>query len=209
MEICDERDNDCDGQIDEGGGCEGASCIGCADAQRDALESLERWPIVAACEGRFLVMSLRAPRRGRACGDDLVEECAVPEDLCAQGWRICMHDGYALDLRFRLQALECNSLSKPFVAASNHCSNKPDDSPRSNGCDQAEPYGCGATGWHTAPIVCGPHESSHCAHGVWPRETHIFGPYTSCTENTGCGRIGSETEFGGQGQLAGVLCCRD
>ena len=202
-EICDGIDNNCDQQIDDG-----SVCVGCSDGQRDELNNISRWPEVAACSGSFGRMSLRATRTGNPCGDDLSVNCQAPEDLCAQGWHICMRNGLSSDLRFRLEPGECRGLSRPYVAATNNCSNSPDDSPRNSGCNTSQPYSCYTTGWCSAPVVCGPSETSHCAHAVWPNQTRIFGLHAGRTENNGCGNISTSVSYDGH-SLAGVLCCLD
>ncbi|MBR58273.1 MAG: hypothetical protein CMH54_09655 [Myxococcales bacterium] len=183
--------------------------VGCADGQRDGLTDLNHWPTVAACKGTFGFMSLRAPRTNTACGNNLGNECAAPEDLCSAGWHICMRNGLSNDLRFRLTPAECNSLTEAYVAASNNCSNPNNQNPNGPGCDTTEPYGCYSTGWCSAPPVCGPHETSHCAHAIWPNQTFIFGKHTGTTNNKGCGHISTSVSYGSQGKLAGVLCCQD
>ncbi|MDP6945524.1 MAG: hypothetical protein QF464_15350, partial [Myxococcota bacterium] len=197
--------------------CDGVDCvdpIGCADGTRDELTDIDQWPTVAACEGTFGFMSLRAERTGAACGDALGVECAAPEDLCSPGWHICMRNGQALDLQYRLSWQECHSLSKPFVAASNNCSNPSGQNPAGPGCNMAEPLGCYTTGWCSAPPVCGPFETSHCAHAIWPTKTYIFGKHAGKTTNKGCGHISTSVSIktwsnGPTVPLAGVLCCRD
>ena len=188
--------------------------VGCSDGSRDELEDIMHWPGVAACEGTFGFMSLRAERTNTACGDDIGVECQAPEDLCSEGWHICMRNGESLDLKTRLTWQECKTLSKPFVAASNNCSNPPTQNPNGPGCDMSEPLGCYETGWCSAPPVCGPFETSHCAHAIWPTKTYIFGEHTGKTNNKGCGNISTEVSINIWGadkvvSLAGVLCCKD
>ncbi len=210
-------DDGCGGSC---GGCpsgsactEAGQCVsvsGCADGQRDELGDTGRWPTVAACAGTFGWVSLRAARTGRACGDDIATACAAPEDLCAPGWHVCMRNGRSTDLRFRLTSLECRALARPFVAATNNCSNPPEQNPATVGCNMSEPFGCYATGWCSAPPVCGPHETTHCPHTIWaPGGTFIFGLHAGRTVDQGCGHISTSVSYSGQGTLAGVLCCRD
>ncbi len=205
-EVCDLEDNDCDGETDEG-----QVCQACSDGERDELVDAGRWPTVAGCAGQFARMSLRTPRTGKACGDDLATPCDAPEDLCGEHWHICMRNGYGWDLRERLTAAECRALSRPYLTASNNCSNPPGTSPRASACDYTEPLGCYPTGWCSAPISCGPAETSHCMNAVWVGGTWIFGLHAGRTEGNGCGSISTSVSYSayGQGRLAGVLCCAD
>ena len=185
------------------------NAVGCSDGARDELADIAHWPLVAACAGTFGPSSLRAARTGTACGDDLGVPCPVPEDLCAVGWHICMRDGRSTDLRFRLTSAECKALTQPYVAATNNCSNGPDEAPGAVGCNTTEPYGCYPTGWCSAPPACGPTETSQCPHAIWPNGTRIFGLHAGKTDNAGCAHISTEVSYPGQGKLAGILCCRD
>jgi hypothetical protein len=205
-ELCDAIDNNCDGTLNEGG-----VCVGCSDGARDDLVDQQRWPSVAACAGTFGRTSLRATRTGNPCGDDLGQGCSAPEDLCMPGWHICMRNGSAADLRFRLTAAECRNLPRTYVAATNNCANT--SNPADSSCDMSEPFGCSPTGWCSAPVACGPHETSHCAHAVWPNETFIFGLHAGRTDGDGCSSISTnvtvDSIYFGHLSLSGVLCCRD
>jgi len=204
VEVCDLADNDCDGETDEGSVCEA-----CSDGARDELVDATRWPLVAACAGTFARMSLRTPRTGTPCGDDLAAPCGAPEDLCGEQWHICLRGGHGSELRERLTAADCRALTRPYVAAANNCSNAPATSPRQSACDYTEPLGCYPTGWCSAPISCGPTETSHCMNAVWLDGTRIFGLHAGRTEGNGCGSISTGVSYPRQGRLAGVLCCAD
>ena len=203
-EFCDGKDNDCDGATDEGG-----VCIACADGRRDELTDVLRHPTIAGCAGSFGRGSLRAPRTGTACGNDLGVACVVPADLCAPGWHVCLRDGRGAELRERISATDCAALPRPYATAANNCANAPDDSPRGGSCDLSEPLPCTPTGWCSAPVVCGPGRPGCSA--VWADETRVFGLHSGRTEDNGCGHISSDVSYAdrGQGSLAGVLCCAD
>jgi hypothetical protein len=71
---------------------------GCADGTREAFLDLVRFPAIAACAGGWSVPGLvtaasRAPACGRAAGNDgsnvTGAGCTV-EDLCAEGWHVCL-----------------------------------------------------------------------------------------------------------------------
>jgi len=100
-EICDDKDNDCDQQTDEGlpADCTNPSLtfeapiVGCADGTREGFMDYARYPFIAACGGAWDTPGLDAgatclhatgnhktPGTGAHC---------TPVDLCAVGWHVC------------------------------------------------------------------------------------------------------------------------
>lgn len=106
-ESCDNKDNDCDGQIDEGLVCP----EGCADGQREGFLDHKTYPDIAGCSGGWSIPGIHTHHPGKApacpniktypttkthcqrrAGDDSQNPqgkgCSV-EDLCAAGWHVC------------------------------------------------------------------------------------------------------------------------
>ncbi len=173
--------------------------VGCADGQREGFASLKDFPRIAGCIGDWDgSKSLRDKPTGKACGDD-GEKCAVPADVCAEGWHVCGVDGQAKDLRDRVDAGQCNSAAGPgrFNAAMSHSTN-----------DEIEPcptirpntvMPCMQAGLGAEPVCCGTgcSDGHKCKDGVWPNQTNI-----SIGTSEGCGNVTGKHN-------GGVLCCYD
>ena len=170
--------------------------VGCADGQREAFVDAAAHPTIAGCIGEWDGnANMRAARTGAACGDD-GSRCAVPADVCAEGWRVCGETGAIADLFGRVNAEQCeNAGGGRFVAALSHCKTQ-------EGCQYEDPssgnYACFNEGWCSEPVCCGNDcgELGACPSGVWPEKTHI-----PVGTDQGCGSIGSS-------RARGVLCCR-
>ncbi len=91
-ELCDGRDNDCNGSVDDGVDCAEA---GCADGSREGFVDTERYPGIAACAGAWSIpgLDVGAPACERQAGNDGARAdgsgCNV-EDLCATNWHVCV-----------------------------------------------------------------------------------------------------------------------
>jgi hypothetical protein len=169
--------------------------VGCADGQREAFVDAAQFPTIAGCIAEWTgKTSLRAPKSGQACGDDL-GPCAAPEDACAAGWHMCGDSGAVADL-LRVSPDQCEQAGGGrFVAAISHCKLQ-------QGCNyepaQTANYSCFESGWCSEPVCCGSDcgEFGTCRDGVWKGMTHI-----PVGTDQGCGAIGSS-------RARGVLCCK-
>jgi hypothetical protein len=172
--------------------------VGCSDGQRDGLEDMLQFPNVAACKATWAApTSLRAPRTGAACGDDL-GVCAVPADACSAGWHVCGDSGDPGELTARLTDTQCQSPAGAYVAALVHC--QACDNGCFNGgaeCHYAATYDCRTdTSMLCAEAVCCGQAcggTNMCRDGVWAGATH--------TNTSVCGATDPATQDG-------VLCCR-
>ena len=95
-ETCDEVDNDCDGETDEGlpetGPCT-PTVVGCADATREGFMQWATYPLIASCGGAWTDPNPNDPPTcGRAAGNHGTNKpgtgCGAA-DLCATGWHVC------------------------------------------------------------------------------------------------------------------------
>ncbi len=169
--------------------------IGCSDGQREAFAELDKFPRIAGCVGVWKGgKSLRDKPTGKPCGDD-GEECAVPADLCAEGWHVCGIDGQASDLRDRVSADDCSNAGPGrFNAAMSH---SPTD--EVNPCPTIRKntvLPCQTAGLGSEPVCCGNDcLSGKCKDGVWKGKTQISRGTTE-----GCGSVTSDRN-------GGVLCC--
>ncbi len=166
---------------------------GCADGQREGLIDAAQYPEIAGCLGTWPgARSLREPRAGGACGDDL-GACTAPADLCAPGWRICGATGEIADVS-RLSAQACREAgAATYVAALSHCATDAD-------CVyDPVTYPCLDAGWCSEAVCCGAACTGlgSCPDGIWPGETHIV-THTGAA----CGQAESR-------RTGGVMCCRE
>ena len=211
-ETCNGKDDDCDGQTDEGSLCPpGTRCIGgvckkaeqgqagCADGSRELFTDRVKWPRVAGCAGWWRGESLRKAKTGQSCGADENNACQAAANLCASGWHICMKNGDPSDLSSRVSDTDCASAGPGmFVAAASHCGqSKP-------ACTYPKPLPCTTGGLCSEPICCG----QGCGFGIC--KSGAFGAdKTRCARPhsfVGCGNCNS---FHGSPRLSGVLCCKD
>ena len=172
---------------------------GCSDNTREGFVNGERFPDIASCAGDFTDRNLRATRTNTTCGNSLDVTCPTAEDLCAEGWHICMRNGNSADLRDRVSASQCNSNvagNDYFVTGSSHCNS-------SGPCLYNEPLSCMTSVACSQPVICGPcpGEDSNCLGSckdtVWEGETRIAPNDT----NNSCGNVDDTVH--------GVLCCKD
>ncbi|MCC6619988.1 MAG: hypothetical protein IT385_01955 [Deltaproteobacteria bacterium] len=96
-EVCNQRDDDCDQQVDEGlpTGCtsNASTIVGCADGTREGFMDHDASPLVAACGGAWDQPGLdRTPACARQAGNHGSNRagtgCAAA-DLCGVGWHVC------------------------------------------------------------------------------------------------------------------------
>ena len=171
--------------------------IGCADGQREAFADLKANPRIAGCMGKWTEgKSLRDAPTGKACGDD-GEACAVPSDVCAEGWHVCGATGEPKDLRDRSNAPSCaNAGPGRLNAALSHSpTDEIDPCPTITASTKLP---CVQAGLGAEPVCCGNDcLKGKCTDGVWKGKTKI-----SRGTSEGCGAVTSDRN-------GGVLCCAD
>lgn len=170
--------------------------IGCADGQREGFADVKKFQRIAGCVGVWdKAQSLRAQPTGKACGDDGAK-CAVPADVCAEGWHVCGNRGQIEDIRSRVQQAECDNAGPGrFNAAVSHMPNDEIDP-----CPKYKATGmpCMEAGLGSESVCCGNDcLFGQCKAGVWPGKTRI-----SRGTDEGCGGVTSDRN-------GGVLCCYD
>jgi hypothetical protein len=171
--------------------------VGCADGQREGFADMTKNTRVAGCVGQWDgTKSLRDKPTGKACGDD-GGKCAVPADLCAEGWSLCGQNGKGADIASRAAVNECNNAGPGrFNAAVSH---SPTD--EVNPCPKitkATTLPCVTAGLGSEPVCCGNDcLEGKCKDGVWRGKTKISRGTTE-----GCGAVTSERN-------GGVMCCFD
>jgi hypothetical protein len=161
---------------------------GCADGSREGFLNGSLFPTIAACGATWAAQSMRAPPTGVPCGNDL-GECATPADACAEGWHVCLRQGYPGDLTSRISADDCapstTTVPAMFLAAAD----------QQGGHSCGPPLPCSLDdGWSIA-VCCGQEcilSQSSC---VFPDKRTPFGAAV-------CGDAHS-------GASDGVLCCMD
>jgi hypothetical protein len=62
---------------------------GCADGTRDGFLDAQRYPAIAACQGKWNKVGLSTARTGHACDSVADLQACAAADLCAAGWEIC------------------------------------------------------------------------------------------------------------------------
>ena len=177
------------------GQCINIGDVGCSDGERDGFVSTTDFPGIASCAGKWVGEDLRADPTSTPCGDDLMDglNCPVPADLCSTGWHVCLKGGMTIEITDKIDVEQCNSAvagDGAFVAASSHCQGGC-NYPVPLQCNQASPtLGC------DNPVACGGSGLSQgdCKDTLWPGETYFAG--------SGC-------SSGAQGDVMGVMCCKD
>jgi hypothetical protein len=175
---------------------------GCSDGEREALEDELVYPNIAACAGGWTVpgVVVNVTNCDREGGDDGLNaagtECSV-EDLCSEGWHVCldkvevMDDGVA----------NCNDDTISWGGNSFYATRQSGGG--SNNCDPMglnDVFGCGDVG-HTMINNCAPlnrGSANLCVDLPAP-------PWECGVSNT------MEAQFIVKGgpEFGGVLCCRD
>jgi hypothetical protein len=187
-------------EIEQGAPGEPAT-LGCADGQREGLLDVGRFPAVAGCAADWIgAQSMRSPRTGRACGDDLAP-CVVPADACAPGWHVCGADGRLAEV-LALGAEACRQAGGArYGTALSHCETQEGCvyDARASGGDGDGRYDCFESGWCSEAICCGRGcgELGACTDGLWRGATYI-----TRGADQGCGAMTSH-------RAGAVLCCKD
>ena len=171
--------------------------IGCADGQREGFADLKKNPRVAGCVGTWKdSKSLRDKPTGKPCGDDGAA-CAVPADLCSEGWHICGVDGSGEGIKTRTTQKDCDNAGPGrFNAAVSHSPNDElDPCPR---ITKSTKLPCVQAGIGAEPVCCGNDcLYGKCKDGVFKGKTRISRGTTE-----GCGAVTSDRN-------GGVMCCFD
>ncbi len=165
----------------------GVPSVGCSDGVRDAFTSLLLFPTVAGCKAAYAQHSLRDPKTGTKCGNDVGKACPVPADACDVNWHLCGTPPYGpTDVSSRLTAAQCNEEPGGEYAIA-------------LGDQSCEP--CGPGGGSGA-ACCGANCIQQNGSCIYPNATKWVG-MISGRPNL-CGQI--QNDFPGSN---GVLCCKD
>jgi hypothetical protein len=180
--------------------------VGCADGTREGLQSLARFPDVAACSGGWTVPGLVSPQTltpqcGRAAGNDGAkpdgEGCSVA-DLCADGWHVC-ESAHELAAK----AMNCDEAFpggavKMFFASRQRAQGTTCDTTNTAGTNNV--YGCGNFGSNATctPFMHMLRDSDCKANPPW---MCVDGPLSQSTSEL-MDVTKPSSEHGG------VLCCR-
>jgi hypothetical protein len=165
--------------------------VGCSDGTREGFKDKGKFTGIAGCQAQWPKQSMRTSSSLVACGNDL-GPCLAPEDACAEGWHICMKNGWPGDLTDRTTRIQCRSADSgdgPFLGASDFC-NK-----------HVAPLECGGAGWSGTNY----YRRLACCGLQCPVDNYTWSPYwTSDTPfwDVAC------NESSSQGNL-GVLCCKN
>jgi hypothetical protein len=174
---------------------------GCADGEREALEDDVAYPDIAACAGGFMVpgVLVNVPYCDRAGGDDGLEPagmgCSV-EDLCSEGWHVCV------DRLEVMAAGVANCGDEAISWGGNSFFATRQSGEGANTCNATglnDVFGCGDVGY-TNIMGCAPLNRSS-ANGC----SMLPAPWDCDTSLT------QEAEFIVKDgpEFGGVLCCRD
>jgi len=119
-EVCNDKDDDCDGETDEGlpataPDCNNASVIGCADKTREGFMTWDDFPLIAACGGAWTGAGVEGdPSCGRTAGNHGTLPAGTAcnaADLCPAGWHVCYGPD---DVEQRLDNGDCTDAVDPF-----------------------------------------------------------------------------------------------
>lgn len=167
--------------------------VGCSDGTREGFQDMGLFPDIAGCQATWPTQSLRATGNGEPCGANL-GQCFAPEDACADGWHICMKQGWPGDLNTRITFEDCHSShSGDYMFAVASCA-------RQGG--PPAPCTVGTSG--RVSICCGlncsgPGSPSSGYLEVWAEGVYTHNYYSA---DASCGQMSSaETD--------GILCCRN
>jgi len=171
---------------------------GCADGEREALEDEVTYPNIAACAGGFMVpgVVVNVPYCDRMGGDDGPEPagagCSI-EDLCGEGWHVCVD---------RLEVMDAGVADCDMEAFGGSFFATRQSGEGNNTCNATgvnDVFGCGDIGYANIE-GCAPLNRSS-ANGC----SMLPAPWDCNTSLT------QEAEFiTKQGpEFGGALCCRD
>jgi hypothetical protein len=182
--------------------------VGCADGTREGLQSLARYPDVAACSGAWSIAGMIAPETltpqcNREAGNDgtnLTGDGCSAADLCADGWHVCESAQ-----EFAARATNCDDAFpggavKMFFASRQRASGLACDPTNEMGTNNV--YGCGNFG-SNANADCAPFmrmlRDNDCQRN--PPWMCVNGPINQSTTE-----LADVTKSGPD--HGGVLCCR-
>ncbi len=168
------------------GTCSVSNTIGCSDGSRDGFVSATSYPKITGCLGDWNEGSMRAPKTGVPCGKDTGVRCAVPADLCSEGWHVCGTPPYGpTDISAKMTNAQCTAeTTGSFLAALGDLE-----------CDP-----CSATGF--GAVCCGSTCIQQNGSCVWANAT----PWV--------GEVGTHTNlcsdvYNTYPTVWGALCCMD
>ncbi|MBN2497591.1 MAG: hypothetical protein JXR96_23560 [Deltaproteobacteria bacterium] len=197
LDICNGRDDDCNGIVDDG-----YCTLGCADGEREGFRDEVVFPDIAACSGSWSLPGVLI-KAGPACEHRSGDDSSNPEgvgcnvaDLCQPGWHVCNNaaDVTAHNPGGCVGATETGDGNLFFIARQS--------GPGSFNCNATgwnDVYGCGNFGSTVQPS-CAPLD-----HGTGDLCSSVGTPW-SCGTDSGREALyitKTAPHFGG------VLCCRD
>ncbi len=201
VELCNHKDDDCDGIVDN------AACnIGCSDGEREGFLDAGYHKNIAGCSGGWSIPGVKdtfLPACGRKAGDDSANPegigCNVA-DLCIQGWHVCAS---AMDVAESSQDQEkgCAGVDKDVTGEIFFTSRQ--SGPGGFQCDSVnfdDLYGCGNIGY--SPV----HESCKPLDRASNDLCNALGPPWHCGTD-GKREALNITKLAAE--RGGVLCCRD
>jgi hypothetical protein len=168
-----------------------ALTVGCSDLTREGFKDLTTYPTIAGCQGSWPEMTMRTTKSGGVtCGND-IGSCPTPANLCADGWHICMTQGWPGDITSRIDRSACMGVDSGTVTFSAASQANATQSPRI--CSD-----CGGCCGNVADnaICCGRAcQVCNSCSAVWPSDT----------PTAGCADCGGSSSNGNRG----VLCCKN